>query len=91
MQAYDPARCGHQGIGDYCPDGEWQHTAVVMVKRPTGLANDYDAASETGVDGVIVGKADPISFSGFAQDNDPYQWIIKKVHGSTQRAGEREI
>ena len=37
-------------------DGECQHTAIVMAKSPTGLANAYDFASDPRVDGVIAGN-----------------------------------
>lgn len=59
-----------------------------MIESPTGLANAYDIASEPGVDVVIAGNNDLSSFSGFAQDNDRYQQMIKKVHGDTLRASK---
>ena len=61
---------------------------VVMIETPTGVANAYDIASVPGVDVVIIGNNDLSSFSGFAQEDDRYQQMIKKVHDDTLRAGK---
>jgi 2-keto-3-deoxy-L-rhamnonate aldolase RhmA len=61
---------------------------VVMIETPTGVANAYDIASVAGVDVVIIGNNDLSVFSGFAQDDDRYQAMIKKVHDDTLRAGK---
>jgi 2-keto-3-deoxy-L-rhamnonate aldolase RhmA len=61
---------------------------VVMIESPTGVANAFDIASVPGVDVVIIGNNDLSSFSGFAQDDDRYQQMIKKVHDDTLRAGK---
>src|SRR5689334_15867245 len=61
---------------------------VIMIESPTGVANAYDIASVPGVDVVIIGNNDLSSFSGFAQDDDRYQQMIKKVHDDTLRAGK---
>jgi 4-hydroxy-2-oxoheptanedioate aldolase len=61
---------------------------VVMIESPTGVANAYDIARVPGVDVVIIGNNDLSSFSGFAQDDDRYQAMVKKVHDDTLRAGK---
>jgi len=61
---------------------------VVMIESPTGVANAYDIASVPGIDVVIIGNNDLSSFSGFAQEDDRYQAMIKKVHDDTLRAGK---
>jgi 4-hydroxy-2-oxoheptanedioate aldolase len=61
---------------------------VVMIETPTGVANAYDIASVPGIDVVIIGNNDLSVFSGFAQDDDRYQVMIKKVHDDTLRAGK---
>lgn len=61
---------------------------VVMIETPTGVANAYDIASVPGIDVVIIGNNDLSSFSGFAQEDDRYQQMIKKVHDDTLRAGK---
>jgi len=61
---------------------------VIMIETPTGVANAYDIASVPGVDVVIIGNNDLSSFSGFPQEDDRYQAMIKKVHDDTLRAGK---
>jgi len=61
---------------------------VVMIESPTGVANAYDIASTPGIDVVIIGNNDLSSFSGFPQDDDRYQQLMKKVHDDTLRAGK---
>jgi 2-keto-3-deoxy-L-rhamnonate aldolase RhmA len=61
---------------------------VVMIETPTGVANAYDIASVAGVDVVIIGNNDLSVFSGFPQDDDRYQTMVKKIHDDTLRAGK---
>jgi 4-hydroxy-2-oxoheptanedioate aldolase len=61
---------------------------VVMIESPTGVANAYDIARVPGVDVVIIGNNDLSSFSGFAQNDERYQAMVKKVHDDTLRAGK---
>jgi 2-keto-3-deoxy-L-rhamnonate aldolase RhmA len=61
---------------------------VIMIETPTGVANAYDIASVPGVDAVIIGNNDLSSFSGFSQDDDRYQQLMKKVCDDTLRAGK---
>ena len=61
---------------------------VIMIETPTGVANAFDIASVAGVDVVIIGNNDLSSFSGFPQDDDRYQALMKKVHDDTLRAGK---
>jgi 4-hydroxy-2-oxoheptanedioate aldolase len=61
---------------------------VVMIETPTGVANAYDIASVPGIDVVIIGNNDLSVFSGFPQDDDRYQALVKKVHDDTLRAGK---
>lgn len=61
---------------------------VIMIETPTGVANAYDIASVPGVDVVIIGNNDLSSFSGFPQDDDRYQQLMKKVHDDVLRAGK---
>jgi 2-keto-3-deoxy-L-rhamnonate aldolase RhmA len=61
---------------------------VVMIESPTGVANAYDIARVPGIDVVILGNNDLSVFSGFAQGDDRYQALVKKVHDDTLRAGK---
>jgi len=61
---------------------------VVMIETPTGVANAFDIASVPGIDVVIIGNNDLSVFSGFAQDDDRYQALVKKVHDDVLRAGK---
>ena len=61
---------------------------VVMIESPTGVANAYDIARVPGIDVVIIGNNDLSSFSGFPQNDDRYQALVKKVHDDTLRAGK---
>ena len=61
---------------------------VVMIESPTGVANAYDIARVPGIDVVIIGNNDLSSFSGFAQNDDRYQALVKKVHDDVLRAGK---
>ena len=61
---------------------------VIMIETPTGVANAFDIASVPGVDVVIIGNNDLSSFSGFPQDDDRYQAMMKKVRDDTLRAGK---
>ena len=56
---------------------------VVMIESPTGVANAYDIARVPGIDVVIIGNNDLSSFSGFPQNDDRYQAMVKKVHDDT--------
>ena len=61
---------------------------VVMIETPTGVANAYDIARVPGIDVVITGNNDLSQFSGFAQTDDRYQAMVKKVHDDTVKAGK---
>jgi len=61
---------------------------VIMIETPTGVANAYDIAMVPGVDVVIIGNNDLSSFSGFPQNDDRYQALVKKVHDDVRRAGK---
>ena len=61
---------------------------VIMIETPTGVANAFDIASVPGVDVVIIGNNDLSSFSGFPQNDDRYQAMVRKVHDDTLRAGK---
>jgi 2-keto-3-deoxy-L-rhamnonate aldolase RhmA len=61
---------------------------VVMIETPTGVANAYDIARVPGIDVVITGNNDLSQFSGFAQGDDRYQAMVKKVHDDTIKAGK---
>lgn len=61
---------------------------VIMIESPTGVANAFDIASVKGVDVVIIGNNDLSSFSGYPQNDDRYQMMVKKIHDDTLRAGK---
>jgi 4-hydroxy-2-oxoheptanedioate aldolase len=61
---------------------------VIMIETPIGVAHAFDIASVPGVDVVIIGNNDLSSFSGFAEEDDRYQQMVKKVHDDTLRAGK---
>ena len=61
---------------------------VIMIETPTGVANAFDIASVPGVDAVIIGNNDLSSFSGFPQEDDRYQALMRKVRDDTLRAGK---
>jgi 4-hydroxy-2-oxoheptanedioate aldolase len=78
---------GINGI-DYAKTFNDNMLVVVMIETPTGVANAYDIASVPGIDVVIVGNNDLSVFSGFSQDDDRYQAMVKKIHDDTLRAGK---
>ena len=61
---------------------------VVMIETPTGVSNAYDIASVPGVNVVITGNNDLSMFSGYPQEDDRYEALVKKVHDETIRAGK---
>ena len=61
---------------------------VVMIESPTGVANAYEIARVPGIDVVIIGNNDLSSFSGFPQNDERYQAMVKKVHDDTLKAGK---
>lgn len=61
---------------------------VIMIESPTGVANAFDIASVQGVDVVIIGNNDLSSFSGYPQNDDRYQMMVKKIHDDTLKAGK---
>ncbi|MEO8598178.1 MAG: aldolase/citrate lyase family protein [Candidatus Solibacter sp.] len=61
---------------------------VVMIESPTGVANAYDIARTDGVDVVIIGNNDMSVFSGFPQNDDRYQALVKKVYEDVKKAGK---
>ena len=78
---------GINGI-DYAKTFNDNMLVVVMIETPTGVANAYDIASVAGVDVVIIGNNDLSVFSGYPQDDDRYQAMVKKIHDETKRAGK---
>jgi 4-hydroxy-2-oxoheptanedioate aldolase len=78
---------GINGI-DYAKTFNANMLVVVMIETPTGVANAYDIASVPGIDVVIIGNNDLSVFSGFPQNDDRYQAMVKKVHDDTLRAGK---
>ena len=73
---------------DYAKTFNDNMLVVVMIETPTGVANAYDIASVPGIDVVIIGNNDLSVFSGFPQNDDRYQAMIRKVHDDTLRAGK---
>ena len=61
---------------------------VVMIETPTGVANALDIARVPGVDVVIIGNNDLSSFSGYPQNDDRYQALVKQIHDETLKAGK---
>ncbi len=61
---------------------------VVMIESPTGVANVSEIARVEGVDVVLIGNNDLNVFSGFAQDDDRYQAMVKTIHDETRKAGK---
>jgi 2-keto-3-deoxy-L-rhamnonate aldolase RhmA len=61
---------------------------VVMIETPTGVANALDIARVPGVDVVIIGNNDLSSFSGYPQNDDKYQALVKQIHDETLKAGK---
>jgi len=78
---------GINGV-DYAKTINDNMLVVVMIETPTGVANAYDIASVPGVDVVIIGNNDLSVFSGYAQDDDRYQMMVKKIYDDTKRAGK---
>ena len=78
---------GINGI-DYAKTFNDNMLVVVMIESPTGVANVHDIASTAGVDVVIIGNNDLSVFSGFAQTDDRYQAMVKKIHDETVAAGK---
>jgi 4-hydroxy-2-oxoheptanedioate aldolase len=61
---------------------------VVMIESPTGVANVHEIAAVKGIDVVIIGNHDLSSFSGYEQNDDRYQAMVKRVHDETRKAGK---
>jgi 2-keto-3-deoxy-L-rhamnonate aldolase RhmA len=61
---------------------------VVMIESPTGVANASEIARVDGIDVVIIGNHDLSVFSGFEQDDDRYQSMVKTIHDETKKAGK---
>ena len=78
---------GINGI-DYAKTVNDNMLVVVMIESPTGVANVSEIASVAGVDVVIIGNNDLSVFSGYPQDDDRYQSMVKKIHDETKRAGK---
>ena len=78
---------GINGI-DYAKTFNDNMLVVVMIESPTGVANVYEIASVAGVDVVIIGNNDLSVFSGYPQDDDRYQAMVKKIHDETRKAGK---
>jgi len=78
---------GINGI-DYAKTINDNMLVVVMIETPTGVANAFDIASVPGIDVVIIGNNDLSVFSGYAQTDDRYWALVKKVHDDTLRAGK---
>lgn len=68
---------------DYAKTFNENMLVVVVIETSTGVANAYDIASATGVDVVSIGSTRLGVFSGFPQDDDRHQAIVKKVRDGT--------
>ena len=86
-QGQAPSIWGINGI-DYHQTINDNMLVVIMIETPTGVANAYDIASVPGVDVVIIGNNDLSWFSGFAQTDERYHQLVKKVRADTLRAGK---
>jgi 4-hydroxy-2-oxoheptanedioate aldolase len=75
-------------FGDYRKMINDNMLVTIMIETPTGVANAFDIASVPGVDVVIIGNNDLSSFSGYAQGDDKYEELMKKVHDDVLRAGK---
>jgi 2-keto-3-deoxy-L-rhamnonate aldolase RhmA len=75
-------------FGDYRKTINDNMLVTIMIETPTGVANAFDIASVPGVDVVIIGNNDLSSFSGYAQGDDKYEELMKKVRDDVRRAGK---
>src|SRR6201996_6496475 len=86
-QGQAPSIWGINGV-DYHHTFNDNMLVVVMIETPTGVANAYDIASVPGIDVVIMGNNALSWLSGYAQDDDRYWALVKKVRDDTLRAGK---
>jgi 2-keto-3-deoxy-L-rhamnonate aldolase RhmA len=61
---------------------------IVMIETIEGVNNALEIASQPGVDVVILGNADLVSFSGFQMSDDRYQDLLTRVRDATYQAGK---
>jgi 2-keto-3-deoxy-L-rhamnonate aldolase RhmA len=61
---------------------------IVMIETLEGVDNALEIASQPGVDVVIQGNNDLVSFSGFQQSDDRYQDLLTRIRDATYQAGK---
>jgi 2-keto-3-deoxy-L-rhamnonate aldolase RhmA len=61
---------------------------IVMIETLEGVDNALEIASQPGVDVVILGNADLVSFSGFQMSDNRYQDLLTRVRDATYLAGK---
>ena len=61
---------------------------TVMIETLEGVANAEEIAATAGIDVVILGNNDLVSFSGWAQNDPRYQDAVIKVHDAALKYGK---
>ena len=61
---------------------------TVMIETLEGVANVEEIAATHGVDAIILGNNDLVSFSGWSQNDPRYQDAIIKVHNAALKYGK---
>jgi 2-keto-3-deoxy-L-rhamnonate aldolase RhmA len=61
---------------------------VVMIETLEGVANAEEIAATHGVDVVLIGNNDLVSFSGWQQNDPRYQDALIKVHDAALKYGK---
>jgi 2-keto-3-deoxy-L-rhamnonate aldolase RhmA len=61
---------------------------IVMIETVEGVGNALEIASQPGVDVVILGNADMVSFSGFEMSDNRYQDLLTRTRDATYLAGK---
>ena len=91
---YGRRSSGGGSFGQVWPGVNYRQTVndnmlvVVMIETLEGVANAEEIAATHGVDALLIGNNDLVSFSGWQQNDPRYQDALIKVHDAALKYGK---
>lgn len=61
---------------------------IAMIETLEGVENAYEIASVPGIDAIFAASGDLGNFSGYAEGDEAYEWIIQRIVDAAAAAGK---
>lgn len=61
---------------------------IAMIETLEGVENAYEIASVPGIDAVFAASGDLGNFSGYAEGDEAYEWLIQRIVDAARAAGK---